>query len=363
MRRRPTSTFNISFIDAILCGFGAAVLLFLTVNAQSLAKRNERTLDLQGEVARLEEALLQGQRDRVAVRNALQETQQEVGRYQGLADRITQDIAAKRVQLAELEKGTLATQADVERLKADIRSAEEGVKRLEAGATTSKVPGDRLREFAGEGDRQYLTDLKMGGQRILILVDASASMLGASIVAVLRQRNLPDAPKVRARKWQRAINTADWLTTLLPVASHFQLYVFNESAVPVIANSDGRWLAAGDPQNLNAALDGLRRVIPGGGTSLHHAFAVVKRMQPHPDNIFLLTDSLPTQGQAKGSKTTVSAAERLRHYHNAVKELPSGIPVNVILFPLEGDPAAASAFWRLALATRGSFLNPAEDWP
>jgi hypothetical protein len=37
--------------------------------------------------------------------------------------------------------------------------------------------------------------------------------------------------------------------------------------------------------------------------------------------------------------------------------------VNVILLPMEGDPMAASAFWRLAQLTRGSFLSPAEDWP
>ena len=33
------------------------------------------------------------------------------------------------------------------------------------------------------------------------------------------------------------------------------------------------------------------------------------------------------------------------------------------LFPIEGDPMAASAFWKLALATRGSFMSPAKDWP
>jgi hypothetical protein len=30
---------------------------------------------------------------------------------------------------------------------------------------------------------------------------------------------------------------------------------------------------------------------------------------------------------------------------------------------MEGDPMAASAFWRLAQTTRGSLISPAEDWP
>jgi hypothetical protein len=50
-------------------------------------------------------------------------------------------------------------------------------------------------------------------------------------------------------------------------------------------------------------------------------------------------------------------------FNRALEQLPSGIPVNVVLFPMEGDPLAASAFWKLAMASRGSFMSLAEDWP
>ncbi len=40
-----------------------------------------------------------------------------------------------------------------------------------------------------------------------------------------------------------------------------------------------------------------------------------------------------------------------------------GVPVNVILFPMEGDPMAASSYWKLAMRSGGSFLSPPEDWP
>jgi hypothetical protein len=46
-----------------------------------------------------------------------------------------------------------------------------------------------------------------------------------------------------------------------------------------------------------------------------------------------------------------------------VKRLPAGLPVNTILLPMEGDPMAASEFWRLAVDTRGSFMCPSKDWP
>ena len=45
------------------------------------------------------------------------------------------------------------------------------------------------------------------------------------------------------------------------------------------------------------------------------------------------------------------------------EELPGGIPVNTILFPMEGDPAAALAFWQLTTKSRGSMISPSRDWP
>jgi len=44
-------------------------------------------------------------------------------------------------------------------------------------------------------------------------------------------------------------------------------------------------------------------------------------------------------------------------------QLPGGIPVNVLLYPMDGDPEAAGYLWRLAIDTKGSFMTPSEDWP
>jgi hypothetical protein len=86
-------------------------------------------------------------------------------------------------------------------------------------------------------------------------------------------------------------------------------------------------------------------------------------MKPRPDNILLLTDGLPTQGKRKSSKNTISGGERLSLFHQATNVLPRSVPVNTILFPMEGDPMAAVSFWKLAFATGGSFLTPTRDWP
>ena len=77
----------------------------------------------------------------------------------------------------------------------------------------------------------------------------------------------------------------------------------------------------------------------------------------------LIVDSLPTQGESKPSRDTVSGRARLRNFNNALGNLPGGVPVNVILFPMVGDAAASTAYWRLAQQTNGSYISPARDWP
>ena len=219
-----------------------------------------------------------------------------------------------------------------------------------------------MRRFTGDGDRQYLTGLKLGGSRILLLLDRSASMLDHSLVNVLRLRNMPESVQRRAEKWQQAVATVDWLSTQLPPASKYQIYAFNTRAEPVVAGSDGKWLEVSDRAQLNGAIDSLGKLVPAEGTNLAAAFEVAQKLSPKPDNIYLITDGLPTQGQsASGAKA--SGRDRLKYYNQALRVLPDGIPVNVILAPMEGDPMAASAFWKLAVATRGAFLAPSRDWP
>ncbi len=59
----------------------------------------------------------------------------------------------------------------------------------------------------------------------------------------------------------------------------------------------------------------------------------------------------------------MTANQRAKLFAKAIKNLPRSIPINVVLFPMEGDPMAASAYWRLAMAHRGSFMSLSEDWP
>jgi hypothetical protein len=361
MKRRPVSPFSLSFLDIMFCGFGAVVLLVLILNADTVKARNETFADLSSEVIRLEQEVLVGQDDLVLARNSMKEATLEQVTAAGEAERITETIKLLERQIALMENETLASREHINELSSDLKTLDTEQKRQSEQALAHA--GDKVRSFKGEGDRQYLTGLKVGGKRVLILVDVSASMLDETIINVVRRRNMDDSKKRNAPKWRRTLKTADWLVSNLPSTARFQMYAFNTRAKPVIKGSDGKWLLASNRKDTDAAVKALQQRVPANGTSLYQALAVAKKLSPKPDNILLVTDGLPTQGSSKPGSTTVSAAERLQHFETAVRTLSTGIPVNTILLPMEGDAYAAAAYWKLAIDTRGSFITPARDWP
>ena len=363
MARRRINVLSLSFLDAMTCGFGAVVLFFMIINSSYGKQSGRLTGELQGEVDRLEEEVLEGYQNLVEVRNSLRAIEQERVVTAGLSRRLIETLEEIRVELATYEESTIAQTEHLNRLKSDLRSLEEDVKRLSAAAPSEETPGDRLRAFVGDGDRQYLTGLKVGGKRILFLVDASASMLGDTIVNIVRRRNLPDDVKIRADKWQQALATVDWLTTQIPRDASFQIYTFNTQPASVMPGTDGSWLDGGDRQQLDESVQRLRGVVPGGGTNLYHALQSLETLRPAPDNVLLLVDGLPTQGRSPSRRATISGNDRVRLFNEAVRELRSQVPINVILFPMEGDPMASSAYWKLALASGGSFMTPSRNWP
>ena len=362
-RKREINVFNLAFLDVMSCGFGAVILVFLIINHSTERNKEEVNVDLLSEVARIEEQILEGDEYLVRVMNTVEILQQKNAATDGLANTVEQNLKRIRVELARLDDDTLAAENSINQLKSDLQAQDEERRRLEGGVEEGERKGDNVRSFTGEGNRQYLTGMQMGGKRVLILLDASASMLDETIVNVIRRRNMRTEQKLAARKWQRAIRTVDWLAAQIPPDSEFQIYTFNTAATPLIEGTRRRWLAAGDGADLNSAIERLRHVVPEKGTSLHAAFQVANSLSPRPDNVFLVVDGLPTQGENIKLQGVVTGRQRQRLFRRALAILPANIPVNIILFPMEGDPAAASEFWRLAQATSGSFLSPSRDWP
>lgn len=364
-RKRKFEVFSLSFLDCICCGFGAVVLLFVIINSQVASRASEASAELGAETTRVEEDVLEGRKDLVRLRNTLQQRREQQQIIAAEAKRTAELVEKLQRELAAGQGETVARKESIEQLQADIRQLEEANRRLAARAAEEKpATGEKVRRFVGEGNRQYLTGLKMGGSHVLILVDASASMLGRTYVNVLRFNSMPDERKLRAPKWQQAVKSVDWLTSQIRPGTKVQIYAFNEQARSVVDGTDGQWLEVRDGSDLDKAMASLRKVVPQKGTSLINAFDAIKRLEPQPDNVFLLTDGLPTQGEkAPSEPEDVKAERRVNYFAKAARSLPRRMPVNVLLFPMDGDPDAAGYFWDLAVATGGSLLTPSRDWP
>jgi hypothetical protein len=352
-----------SFLDCMSCGFGAVILFFMIINSHVNATTEDENSELMAETNRLEIEVLEGRKNLALKRNTKQKLETE---KEDAESQIAQIIALIQELQAELDKydnETLAKIERVEKLQSDIKSLEEEVKRLLAAKAEADAAGEQIRTFKGDGDRQYLTGLKLGGERTLILVDRSASMLSDKLVNIIRRRNLPESDQLRSRKWRQVVATVDWLTSQFSAEDLYQIYMFNNVTEPVVRGTEGVWLEAGDGVQLSEAVRVLRRTVPKNGTNMHSAFEVAKSLDPRPDNIILLVDGMPTMQAATTDRDVVGPNERLNLFAGAARQLPSGIPVNIMLFPMEGDFDAPISFWSLALTTGGSFLTVSRDWP
>ena len=361
-RRRQSEIFSMSFLDCMSCGFGAVILFFMIINSHSDLRTFQESA-LQAESNKLEIEVLEGRKNLALKRTSIQKLETQREEADDAISVIRALIAELRAELAKYDNDTLAKIEAIEKLQSDIKALEEEVRRLQALKKEEEALGEQIRTFRGDGDRQYLTGLKLGGERTLILVDRSASMLHETIRNVIIRKNLPDSEKIRARKWRQVVTSVSWLTAQFKPESQFQIYMFNNVAEPVIKGTDGVWLKADDGSQLDDAIRTLRRTPPTDGTNLHAAFAVIKKMNPRPDNVILLVDGMPTMSTPEYTKNTIGGQERLNLFTSAVQTLPSGIPINIMLYPMEGDFYAPTSFWALALRSRGSFISVSEDWP
>jgi hypothetical protein len=361
-KRRESNVFSLSFLDIMSCGFGAVILIFIVIQHGSESTPQEVNLQMMAEIKRIETEVKDETEKLILLKNTVQERDDEIATTEEAIIAILEQIRDLEQQIAAVLTDGASDEQTIEELKSEIQELEKEAASLESSVT--EQTGDGSRSFIGDGDRQYLSGVHLGGEHILILLDSSASMLDNTIVNVIRRRNMSLEQKLQSPKWQRALATVDWVVANIPRSANVQVFGFNETAWPAVQGSEGSWIRSEDRADVDKALQELRQVEPKGGTSLHNAFALTRQLVPEPDSIFLIVDSLPTMGAEPSQNTRiVSSRDRVRLFGSALNELPQGVPVSIILFPMEGDPIAAPSYWRLAQITGGAFLSPPEDWP
>ena len=363
--RRIGNAFSLSFLDIMSCGLGAAVLLFLIIK-HNVDEQPATHINTDAEVNLLAEDISQGQAMLARIRNSISAIDDELAVAQGLASQVQEDVTQLDKKITKLSDEQPETPSDLLQKIAALEQEKQSLSQTLDG-------GKQIRQFEGEGRRQYLTGLKLGGERALILLDSSASMIDKTLVNIIIGRLRPDAVKRNAPKWQQAVQISDWLLANLDANAYFQLLEFNSTThaayTPESANALSKsakipWLQTNNNLHLDGVSDALAKITPQNGTNLKAALRAALQMNPRPDNIFLITDGLPTlENKQKTTGKNISSRDRYKVFTNALNELGNEIPVNIILLPLEGDPLAAAAYWQMAIKTGGSMIAPPEDWP
>ncbi|MCF3648833.1 vWA domain-containing protein [Synoicihabitans lomoniglobus] len=349
-KRRSAPIFSVSFLDCICCGFGGVLLLFV------LLAGKQRNLQEQ-QMAKIREVVGQYEFNVKTKEESIQTLEMQAKEREGrseeleLSNNVTmEELTEMEQQLALLMRSESELQKELELLLAE----------KEALATTEipdPVPIPNVKR------RQYLTGFQMEGQYILFLVRASGSMVGNTIEEAIELQSKSDEEKRASKKWKRVVDSVRWLISSLPQDSAFQVMMFAEETEPLLATHSIDWIARDDGETIREVIKALEAVVPKGGANLERAFLEVRGMSSVPDSLILLTDGLPTQSDSYASGEFVSDEDRVRFFNAAARVAAGDIPVNTILYPLEGDPASPFLFWQLADKTKGALVSPAPSWP
>jgi hypothetical protein len=350
-KRRTVEIFSLSFLDCICCGFGAMLLLFvLTIG--KVTKTDESVISqIKLIISQLTAQIDQEQEATKAVSASITSTQRTIIEQTATLDVKKRDMTDLEHELALLLQDQASLKEELERL-------------LAAKKTVPKEDEKAPIPIPNVQRRQYLTGFDFHGSNVVILVEASGGMLANTVDEALKlNSSLTDEEKRKTVKWRQVVRSVQWVIANLAPTQGYQVVLFNNETNALLPEREGEWFDPLDRETTAAVLRGLAKVTPRGGANLERAFTTVKGTFTQVDTLMLLVDGLPTLSESASAGSVTDDRDRERFFRAAFRQWPRTISVNVILYPMSGDPAAAFLFWQLASATKGALVSPSESWP
>lgn len=353
--KRKQEGFNLAFLDIMSCGLGAVVLVFMLIKHQTdeLPEPGTASDFLSDKVQQL--------------RSEKKTLEDNLRRLLAEADADAQQAALIRDKIARLEQSLADKDSNIGDAERELEKLKQELRQIKVDQPEDIVSLDRISE------EDYLLGLKVEGRKIAFLVDASASMTAEKLIDVIKVKNASDQEKMAAHKWLRTRNVVRWLLARLPAHSEISVIAYN-GATHELGGSG--WLPAKSQPDVEAILADLDKLVPEGPTNLHKGLIEIKKLQP--TNLYIVTDGLPTTGEARykslnpfadcsslrGRSNTISGACRIKLFQQTIADTAlSGVVVNVVLLPIEGDPDALNQYWYWASKSDGLVISPASNWP
>jgi len=334
---------SLSFIDIMACGLGAVALMFIFVKEAKFSPLNtDYSQEASSALDSLESLTLQSNKNQITLNS--------------LKNRI--DELIKQIANTELELKIS------DQVIAELSQANKDILDKIKLANKSKTPINTPTK------KTYLSGCNVSGNKIILLLDKSLSMLDKNLVEIFRFSASSTNIQNQAPKWIKGKKIMEWLIEDLPEDSEVLLATFNEDLTVDV--SQGQWTPAKDKAGLYRQFTSLSSTPPINSTNLEHAILQLK-LWSNADSIYLVTDGLPTHAIQKHnerrcfSSSTVTGKCRIMFFERFSEALDNTFArntiFNTILLKMEGDPFAPYYFSYETSKRNGCFLTPAENWP
>ncbi len=310
-RKRDVETIGLSFLDAIFCGFGAIVLLFVIVRGAEprLIKADAETLTAEQRVLEQESADLKAQAEvtrasLVAQQTDLARAETLVARYQDELTRIEGQYRAAR--------DTAAVQNRIsEQLARAQQDLTEEMRRLRAQAR--EAPADRL-----------VGGIPVDSEYIVFIIDTSGSMQSLAWPLMLRkvEETLKLYPRVKG----------------IQVMSDMGTYMFSQY--------EGKWIPD-SPARRKAIIDRLRTWRPFSNSSPVEGIEKAIRVFASPDRKV----SLYVFGDEFTGPSIDAVVERVDRLNRADASGKRRVRIHGVGFPTMFAPPANSSYTGVRFAT------------
>ena len=331
-KRREAQSSALSFMDCICCGFGAVLLLFILT-----AKRQ----------------IIISEEDAMQSIHATDTLHAAIEAAEAKQKSLDKDIAALDPQPDSTTTSLAELAAQQERLTEAIEARKQALASLE-------IPDPEVDPAALDrpsADRSYLSGLKLNGPRTVILLENSGSMLANNAREAVDRLN--QGKGLQSEKWLRIKAAVRAVLAAIPKGTRVALFQMNTASTPLSGSLQNPYIDPYDNSAVLTTLERLDQLEAKGGANLQKGIQAVLNLQEPPNSMLLMCDGLPT---APTSRNSLTEADRVVLFNKAVNQRFS-FPINVLLFPFEGDPSAAGLYWKLSTRTNGMTLIPNDDWP
>ncbi|MEE8122082.1 MAG: hypothetical protein V3T55_11165 [Anaerolineales bacterium] len=187
-RRRNVEVFNLSFLDAISCGFGAIILLLIIALASEPKTVQRIMVDLSDKIAQIK-----GEREKVVgegqeLTRKLAEKKKKLGEIQNRLAALSEQWSVTRDRSAAAQSQSIEQSRIESELKAVRQTLSDEMKRLIAQPT-----------YEPPGKDTTIGGIPVDSEYIIFIVDTSGSMLRAAWPLVVKkvEEVLAVHPKVK----------------------------------------------------------------------------------------------------------------------------------------------------------------------